>query len=798
MMLLPIKWLKDYMNIDIDTKTLVDGLTLSGSHVESIMALNKGIENVVVGKILKLEKHPNADKLTICTVDIGSERLQIVTGATNLKEGDYIPVAKIGAKLPGGMEIQKTNFRGIDSFGMLCSLQELGYDDSVIPKEVRDGIFILDKEYPLGTSIINILGLDDEVIEFEITPNRPDCLSIIGMARETAATFNLPLAEPDIKVNNEIDSIDNYLNGIEVPSENCNRYYARVIKDVKIGPSPLWMQIRLMEAGVRPINNIVDITNFVMLEYGEPLHAFDLETVAGRKIIVRQAEEGEKITTLDGVERDLTPADIVIADTEKAIGIAGVMGGFNTEITDSTKYVLLEGANFDSKSVRLTSKRLGLRTEASSRFEKGLDPNLCKLAVDRVCQLIEAIGAGVVIKGSVDVYKNPREELVISLRPSRVNKILGIELTADEMVDYLNRLDIKSELEDGIIKSIIPTYRLDIEREIDLIEEVGRLYGFHNIESKPLIGTLTRGEKPYDRKIEDIAKGILQAMGFNETMTYSFISPRAYDKIKLPEDSPLRKVIKLMNPLGEDYSVMRTTLLPNMLDLLSRNYNRGVEECYVYEIGNIFMAKELPLKELPEERKILSIGFYGKEDFYFLKELVNTLLDRLGIKDTEYVREENNPSFHPGRTANLLINGRNIGTLGEVHIDVLENYDMKKRAYVAQIDFHELVKLANLERKYKALPKYPAVLRDLALVVKEDILVGEMEKIISKHGKGIIESIELFDIYRGEPIPEGMKSVAFSITFRSHDRTLRDEEINGILEAIIKDLEDSLGAKLRA
>lgn len=797
-MLLPIKWLKDYVKVDLDTKMIADGLTLSGSHVESIIGLNKGIDNVVVGKILSIEKHPNADKLLVSKVDIGSETLQIVTGATNLKEGDYVPVAKIGAKLPGGIDIQKTNFRGIDSYGMLCSLKELGYEDSVISKEMRDGIFVLDKEYPLGTSIVEILGLDDEVIEFEITPNRPDCLSIIGMARETSATFNIPLEEPEIRINNEVDSIENYLNGIEAPSENCNRYYARVIKDVKIEPSPLWMQIRLMEAGVRPINNIVDITNFVMLEYGEPLHAFDLETVAGRKIIVRQAEEGEKIVTLDGVERELTSADLVIADTEKAIGIAGVMGGFNTEITDSTRYVLLEGANFDSKSIRLTSKRLGLRTEASTRFEKGIDPNLCHLAVDRVCQLIEEINAGVVVKGSMDVYKNPRKEESISLRPSRVRKILGVELSEDEMVEYLNRLDIKSEIEDNIIKSKIPTYRLDIESEIDLVEEIGRLYGFHNIESKPLMGALTRGEKPYDKKIEELAKGILQAMGLNEAMTYSFISPRAYDKIKVTEDSPLRKVIKLLNPLGEDYSVMRTTLLPNMLELLSRNYNRGVEECYVYEIGNIFIPKELPLKELPEERKVLSIGFYGKEDFYFLKEVVNTLLESLGIKDVEYIREENNPSFHPGRTAIVLVDGKNIGILGEIHIDVLENYEMKKRAYVAQIDFHELVKLANLERKYKPLPKYPAVLRDLALVVKEDILVGDIEKIISKHGGGLIENIELFDIYRGDPIPEGMKSVAFSIIFRSHDRTLRDEEINEILEAIIKDLEVTFDAKLRA
>lgn len=797
-MLLPVKWLKDYIETEKDARILADGLTLSGSHVESIIALNKGVENVVVGKILNIEKHPDADKLLICKVDVGNETLQIVTGATNLKNGDYIPVALIGSKLPGDIIIGETNFRGIDSYGMLCSLKELGYGDNVIPKEVKDGIFVLNKEEPLGTSIVTLMGLDNEVIEFEITPNRPDCLSIIGMAREAAATFNIELKEPEITIKNEVEDIKDYLDSIEVPSDNCNRYYARVIKDVKIGESPLWMQTRLMEAGVRPINNIVDITNFVMLEYGEPLHAFDLEKVEGRKIIVRQAEEGEKIVTLDDVERNLTSADLVIADAKKPIGIAGVMGGFDTEITKNTKYVLLEGANFSSKSVRLTSKRFGLRTEASTRFEKGIDPNLSQTAVERVCQLIELIGAGTVIKGNIDVYKKVKEESTITVRPARVKKLLGIDISVEEMIKYLNGLGLESKLEGELIIARIPTFRLDLEREVDLIEEIGRLYGFHNIESKPLVGVLTRGEKPRSRRIEDMVKGILQGLGLNEVMTYSFISPKAYDKINLPENSPLRDYIRLINPLGEDYSVMRTTLIPNMLELLSRNYNRGVEECSVYEIGNTFIAKEFPIVELPTEKKVLSLGLYGNKDFYYLKEAIDKTLGRLGIKGVEYIREENNPTFHPGRTAKLMLNGEELGILGEIHVDVAENYDIKDRVYVGQLDFNKIIELTNLEIKYKPLPKHPSMLRDLALVVKEDVLVGDIQKIISRHGEGLIEKIELFDIYTGNQIPEGMKSVAYSITYRSYDRTLRDDEVNNIQQAIIKDLEETFDAKLRA
>lgn len=797
-MLLPINWLKDYVDIKENSRSLADELTMSGSHVESIISLKEEIKNVVVGRIENIEKHENADKLVICNVNVGSEILTIVTGAKNLTEGDYVPVAVIGATLPGDFKIEKTDFRGVDSFGMLCSLKELGYGDNVIPKEMKDGIYILDKEYPLGQSIKEVMGIDEDIIEFEITPNRPDCLSIIGMARETVATFGLKLKEPVIEIKNEVEDINEYINSIEIESPNCNRYYARVVKDVKIEPSPMWLQNRLMEAGVRPTNNMVDITNYVMLEYGEPLHAFDAEKIEGKKIIVRQAVDGEKIKTLDEVERELDINDLVIADEKDPIAIAGVMGGFDTEISKDTNVVLLEGANFDSKSIRLTSKKCNLRSEASTRFEKGIDSNLSKLAVNRACQLIEEIGAGVVVKGNIDVYKEVKIGKTITVRPERTNKMLGIDISTEKMVEYLNNLGITSEEREGLIYSNIPTYRLDLEMEIDLIEEIGRLYGFHNIKSKPLVGVLTRGEKPYDRRIEDKTKTILKGLGLNEVMTYSFISPKSYDKINLPENSTQRNYIKLINPLGEDYSVMRTTLISNMLDLLSRNYNRGVKNCALYEIGNIFIPRELPVSRLPEEKKILSFGMYGEKDFYSLKEVVDKTLDRLGIKGVEYIKEKNNESFHPGRTAKLILDGEELGIIGEVHMDVAENYDVKDRIYIGQLDFDKIVEKTNLDITFKPLPKYPSMTRDIALMVKREIPVGDIEKVMLKHGEGLIENIELFDVYTGDQIPEDMKSVAYSITYRSKDRTLRDEEVNSIQDSIIKDLKTTYKADLRS
>jgi len=796
-MFLPVRWLKDYVKTDRTTRDLADGLTASGSHVESIINMNKGIKNVVVGRILKIQEHPNADKLIICTVDIGSEKLTIVTGAKNLSEGVLVPVAKVGAKLADGNFIDKTDFRGVASDGMLCSLQELGYADSVIPKEVRDGIYIFNEEYPLGDNVVDILGINDEVIEFEITPNRPDCLSIIGMARETAATFDEEFKLPEIVINKQEDDIYDYTNGIEVKTDKCIRYYSKVVKNVDIKPSPLWMQTRLMEAGVRPISNIVDITNFVMLEYGEPLHAFDLSQLADKRIIVRQAENNEILTTLDGVERKLDENDIVIADAQRAIGLAGVMGGLNSEITKDTKTVLFEGANFNSKSIRFTSKKLGLRSEASTRFEKGIDPTIGKDAVDRVCQLVELIGAGEVVDGSIDIYNEKATTKNIILRPERTKMLLGVDLSTEEMMEYLNRLGLYSTYDGKVIDTVIPTYRLDLGIEDDLIEEIGRLYGYHNIESKPLIGALTRGRKPYSNQILDKVKGILKGYGLNETMTYSFISPKAYDKVNLDSEDKKRQYIKLINPLGEDFSSMRTTILPNMLDLLSKNYNRGIESMYAYEIGNTFIPKILPIKELPNEKKVLTFGFYGDTDFYDLKSIIIQCLKEIGINNVGFEREENNPTFHPGRTAKIFYNNSEIGIIGEIHPDVLDNYDIKTKVYAAELDFELIVEHTNLSVTYKPLPKYPAIVRDIALVVDEEVLVGEIEKVILENGKDLIESIKLFDIYRGNQIKEGLKSVAYSIVYRSFDRTLKEDEINLIQQDTIKELEMKFKASLR-
>lgn len=798
-MLLPMKWLKDYIDIDIDSKELSDKLTLTGSHVESIIPLDKGIKKVVVGKILSIEKHPNADKLVITTTDVGDEKLKIITGASNIKEGDYVPVALVGARLPGGIKIKKSKLRGEESFGMLCSLDELGINDNVVPKEQRDGIFILDKEYPLGMDIKDILGLNGDVIELEITPNRPDCLSIIGMARETCATFDKKIKYPEISIRKEEESINNYVKDVEILDKDlCNRYYAKVIKDVKIESSPLWLQTRLMEAGVRPINNIVDVTNYVMLELGEPIHAFDLDKIKDEKIIVRRALDLEKITTIDGVERKLNSSNLVIADSEKPIAIAGVMGGLDSEVTSETKTILIEAANFNSKSVRLTSKLLNLRTEASARFEKGIDPNLCESACNRVCQLVEEIGAGKVIGEYIDKYIEKVMEKVIILKIDKVNRLLGTNIGKDDMIDILERLELKVEEREDDLEVIVPTFRLDLEEEVDLIEEIGRIYGFHNIKNEPLRGALIRGDKPYDKVIEDKAKSILKGLGMNEILTYSFVSPRVYDKIKLSEDSKKRKYIKIMNPLGEDYSVMRTILIPNAMDVLARNYNYGVERAFIYEIGNIFIPKELPIKELPIERKILSLGMYGDVDYYYIKGVVDTLFERLGISRCKYLREENHPTFHPGRTANIFYKDKVLGVIGEIHPDVLENYHIKERVYISELDFDTIIEIANLERKYRPLAKYPAITRDLAIVLDREILVKDIEEKILENGEDLIEKVDLFDVYMGKQIPEDKKSVAFSITYRSSERTLKDEEVTKVHNNIINKLEETFKANLRS
>lgn len=798
-MLVPVKWLKEYVDIEgISNKDLANRLTMSGSHVDSINELDKGVKKVVVAKIEEINPHPDADKLVVTKVNIGEEILQIVTGANNIKVGDYIPIALVGSRLPGGVKISKGKLRGVESYGMMCSATELGIDENLILKDLKDGIFILDKEYPLGTDIKDVMGLDGVVIDFEITPNRPDCLSIVGMAREAAATFGKELKYPVVDIKNEVDDISDYVNEITVEDNDlCRRYYARVVKDVEVKPSPLWLRRRLAECGVRPISNIVDITNYVMLELGQPLHAFDLEHIADRRIIIRRATEGEEVTTLDDVSRKLDTSMLAIADAEGAIAIAGVMGGASSEVSNESKTILVESANFNGRSVRLTSRALGLRTEASSKFEKNLDPNLSEVACNRVCQLIEEIGAGTVVKGYIDVYDEVKKERVVYLRPERANMMLDVDMKPEQMVEILDTLGLHSRIVDNKIETKVPTFRQDIEMEADLIEELGRIYGFDKIEPAPFLGTLTKGEKSTERVIEDKIKEILVGLGLNEIMTYSFVSPKSYNKINLPEDSLQRQYVALMNPLGEDYSVMRTTLIPNMMDVLTRNYNYGVVKGWAFEIGNLFKPTSMPVQSLPKEFKTLCIGMYGNVDYFDIKGIMDTMLSRLGIHDTEYTREERHNTFHPGRTANIIKNNHLLGTIGEIHPDVRENYGIKERVYLAEINLEEVRMFVNFEKKYKALPKYPAMTRDIALVVDQDSLVKDIEKIIWAEGKKLVEEIKLFDVYTGEQIPEGKKSVAYSIVYRSREKTLTDEEVTKIHDKIVNKLMEELGAELR-
>ena len=800
-MLLPVKWLRDYVEFDIDAKELAEKLTATGSHVESIEDVDKGVEKVVVGKILEIEKHPDADKLVITKIDVGEEEpLQIVTGADNISEGDIVPVAVVGAKLPDGTKIKKGKLRGVESFGMLCSADELGISQSVVPKNQKDGIFILKGNYTLGTDIKEELSLLGEVMELEITPNRPDCLSIIGMAREASASLNKVLKYPVINIVKEQGDISELVKSIEVEDSSlCPRYYAKVIKNVEVKESPLWLQTRLMEAGVRPINNIVDVTNYVMLEYGQPLHAFDLDTLEGSKIIVRNAKDGETIKTLDESERKLDNSMLVIADEKNPIAIAGVMGGFDTEVTAKTKNILIESATFDSTSIRRTSKKLNLRSEASTKFEKGLDPMTAETACRRVCQLIEEMNSGEIVKGEIDKFGKKPEKRTIEVSDKEITKLIGIEIDSKKILNILNRLEIETEYNNGMFSSVVPTFRNDLELKADIIEEIARVYGFDNIGFAPLVGTLTRGEKSEIRKLEDLAKNVLWGMGLNELMTYSFISPKAYDKILLPADDDKRNYIKLRNPLGEDYSVMRTTLIGNTMEVLARNYKYGVDSAKTFEIGNTFrpIGKELTADSLPEEKKLLSLGMYGDMDFFTLKGVVKGLLDRLGIENVEYQAETENTTFHPGRTANVIVDGENVGVIGEIHPDVLENYDIKVRCLVGELDFKILSEKSQLERKYTPLPKYPPMTRDIALTVDKDLEVREIEKVILANGKNLVEKIELFDVYTGDQVEDGKKSVAYSIVYRSLEKTLTDEQVVKVHGKILEELENKLNAILR-
>lgn len=794
-MKVPMSWLKEYVDIDCLPQQYADAMTMSGSKVEGIENTGESIENVVVGKILKIDEHPNADKLVVCQVDLGDEQVQIVTGADNISEGDYIPVAKSGAKLPGGFKIKKTKLRGIESDGMMCSIEELGLSKEDYSNAPEHGIFILDKEYPLGTDIRNILGLNENIVEFEITSNRPDCLSVIGLARETAVTFGKELKIPEVQVKEAGENVHDYASVEVLDAELCPRFTARVIKNVKIEPSPSWLQNKLRACGVRAINNIVDITNYVMLEYGQPMHAYDLRQLGGSRLIVRRAKDGEVLQTLDGQERKLDNSMLVIADEQKPVGVAGVMGGANSEVADDTKTILFESANFLGSSVRLTAKKLGLRTEASARFEKGLDVNNAALALNRACQLIEELGAGEVVTGMIDINNCKVPPLQLPLNPDKINAFLGTDIPKEFMINVLQKLEFGVNSNNMTVT--VPSFRADVESEADLAEEIARIYGYDKIKPTLQSGEATQGGRNFKQTLEDKIKNCLIGQGLSEIMTYSFTSPKIFDDLNIPEDSDLRKVVTISNPLGEENSIMRTTTMSGMLEVMGRNYNRRIEKVSLFEIGSIYIPKAIPINELPDEKLMVTIGMYGDADFYDLKGVVEELLYTLGIREYDTTPYADNPSFHPGRTAVISINDKELGILGEIHPDVLENYEIDTRSYVAVLDFNTLMENANMERQYEPLPKYPAVTRDIAMLVKDEILVKQIENIIKRCSGKLLEELQLFDVYKGKQIPEGMKSVAYSITFRAKDRTLTDEDINAVFDKIVDELKTNLGAQLR-
>lgn len=821
-MLVPIEWLNDYIDLkDIDTTEFCDRMILSGSNLETCEHFCKEMENVVVGKIEKIERHPDADKLVVCQLNVGQEELvQIVTGAPNVFEGAYVPVALHKSRIPGplhgkakeegGTKITKGKLRGVVSYGMLCSAEELGFEDKVVPVAHKDGIWILEEEYEPGMDFAEALGLKQAVVDFEITPNRPDCLAMVGMAREAAATFDKPFTYPDIELEeagekNASDFID-----VEIKNpENCKRYVARVVTDVKVEQSPWWLQKRLMYAGMRPINNIVDITNFVMLEYGQPIHAFDINQIKGNKIIVENAAPAEKFTTLDEVERTMTGEMLMIKDTERAVAIAGVMGGLNSEIEEGTTTIVVESANFNGDSVRATSRKLALRTEASGRFEKGIDPNLCEAAADRVCKLIEMLGAGKVCKGSVDVYPNPETAKTIDIRVNRINKVLGIEISREEMVKYLEGLEIKVEGEGNIMTVTPPTVRQDLLTEEDYIEEVARLYGYDKMPVT-LPKSNTEAGMSYEMELRNLTRESLCGMGLNEIQTYSFVSPKGVDNVRIGEDSWERAFVTLLNPLGEENSVMRTILTPNMMEVLARNYTRNIDAVKAFEIGNTFMESMMGDDHLPDEQYSLCIGMYGKEaDFFALKGVIEELLAILGINDVKFIAESEYGVYHPGRCARIAVKSTKdlavwgnefdeIGIMGEIHPDVAENYGMDGvRIYCCEIMFDTIIRHANTEVVYTPLPKYPSTSRDIALLVEEDVQVGDIIDVIRAVDDTILEDVQLFDVYRGKQVEEGKKSVAFTLTYRDKNKTLTDDDVAAVHNKVLEALNEKINAVLR-
>ena len=801
-----LSWIKTYVpDLDVTAQEYTDAMTLTGTKVEGFTELDADLDKIVIGQIDKIEKHPDADKLIICQVNIGTESVQIVTGAPNVKEGDKVPVVLDGGRVagghdgkmtPGGIKIKKGKLRGVESFGMMCSIEELGSTREMYPEAPEYGIYIFPEDAVVGESAVKALGLDDVVFEYEITSNRVDCYGVLGIAREAAATFQKKFCPPIVEVKENDEKASDYVKVTVEDPELCPRYCARVVKNVKIGPSPKWMQRCLASNGIRPINNLVDITNYVMEEFGQPMHAYDLDTIANQEIIVRRAGKDEKFVTLDGQERIMDENVLMICDGEKAVGIAGIMGGENSMITDDVKTVLFEAACFDGTSIRLSSKRIGLRTDASGKFEKGLDPNNAQAAIDRACQLMEELGAGEVVGGMVDVCSETREPSRVKFEPEKINKLLGTSLTKEEMIDYLGRVELAyDEKTDEIVA---PTFRQDIHCNADVAEEVARFYGYDKIPMTLPTGEATTGKLPFKLRIQEVARDIAEYCGFSEGMSYSFESPKVFDKLCIPEDSELRKVITISNPLGEDYSIMRTSTLNGMLASLSTNYNRRNKDVRLYELGNIYLPKSLPVTELPDERTMFTLGMYGKGDFFDMKGVCEEFFEKIGMKKkVTYDPNSGKPFLHPGRQANMIYEGKVVGYLGEVHPAVADNYSIGEKEYIAVIDILDVLEFAGFNHKYTGIAKYPAVTRDLSLVVPHAVLAGQIEEIFDQRGGNILESYQLFDIYEGAQIEKGFKSMAYSLVFRAHDKTLGENEISAAMKKIMNGL-NGLGIELRS
>ncbi len=789
------KWLNDYVNITATDHEFDAAMTMSGTKVETTEVLSAEIRNVVVGKVLEITRHTNSDHMWICQVDVGAEEpIQIVTGAQNVKQGDLVPVAKHNSYLPGGVHITKGKLRGEKSNGMLCSLKELNLTVNDFPYAIEDGIFIIEEpDAYVGQDINEVIGTNDSVVEFEITNNRTDCYGIIGIAREAAATFNQPfqLHEPEVK-GSDVGSMFDMLDVEVEDPELCARYTARMVKNVKIGPSPKWLRQRLHALGVRPINNIVDITNYVMLEYGQPMHAFDYRYVGSGKIVVRRAQEGETLTTLDGNDHTLTSKMLVIADGEKAIGLAGIMGGENSEIVADTTTVVFESANFDGTCIRQTANALGMRTDASTKFEKGLNSLTTYPAVQRACELVEMLEAGDVMDGVIDVINYVPQPVTVAFEPEKINRHLGTDISREDMLMYLGRLGF--EAEGDSLK--VPSWRTDIHYMADVAEEVARMYGYDNIPVTMFRGATAQGGYTEEQKRKNQIGSICRGMGYNEILTYSFGSPTMFDMIRLPQDSPLRNCIRILNPLGEDTSVMRTTTLPCMLETLSRNNAHRNKAAKLYELAKVYLPVEG--QELPNEEVILTLGSYGEgEDFFSLKGEVEAVLTTLNTLPRSYHAQKENPSYHPGRCADLYVDSKKVGTLGQIHPLVASGYGIADEIYTAEINLTKLFTLLAPESLYQPLPKFPSVDRDLALVCDDHLTAAEVENCIRSAGGKLLRKVRLFDLYKGKGIPEGKKSLAFNLELRSDERTLTDSDSEGVIENVLKKLEAELGAVIR-